>query len=142
MVCRLAKEYEIPQVRTQFEKPYIIPDLKKHLKLKYPINLAKLALLDIFTMFNEAKIHEYGLKTNDFLVGVTYTSMMDSLTVAYGAMAVKYDNATVEAVANGDVELPAATTLTVSNANKAHPHFGNIVFHKEGTYKFVVKEVK
>jgi len=98
MVCRLAKEYEIPQVRTQFEKPYIIPDLKKHLKLKYPINLVKLALLDVFTMFNEAKIHEYGLKTNDFLVGVTYTSMMDSLTVAYGAMAVKYDNATVEAL--------------------------------------------
>ncbi len=40
------------------------------------------------------------------------------------------------------VELPSKTTLKVTNANKAHPHFGNIIFHKEGTYTFVVKEVK
>lgn len=98
LVCRLAKEYGINQVRTQFEKPYIIPDLKKHFNLKYPLNLVKLALLDFFTVFNEATIYKYGLKTNDYLVGVTYTSMMDSLTVAYGAMAVKYDNVTVEAL--------------------------------------------
>lgn len=98
LVCRLAKEYGIKQVRTQFEKPYIIPDLQKHLTLKYPINLIKVALLNFFTIFNEATIHKYELQTNDYIVGVTYTSMMDALTVAYGAMAVKYDNVTVEAL--------------------------------------------
>lgn len=98
MVCRLAKEYGIKQVRTQFEKPYIIPDLQKHLTLKYPINLIKVALLNFFTIFNEAIIHKYGLQTNDYIVGVTYTSMMDALTVAYGVMAIKYDNVTVEAL--------------------------------------------
>ncbi len=98
MVCRLAKEYGIKQVRTQFEKPYIIPDLQKHLTKKYPINLIKVLLLNTFTIFNEATIHKYELKTNDYIVGVTYTSMMDALTVAYGVMAVKYDNVTVEAL--------------------------------------------
>lgn len=98
MVCRLAKEYEIKQVRTQFEKPYIIPDLHKHLTLKYPINIIKSMLLGAFTVLNEATIHKYELNTNDYLIGILYTSMMDALTVSYGAMAVKYDNVTVEAL--------------------------------------------
>ena len=32
------------------------------------------------------------------MVGVTYTSMMDSLSVSYGVMAVNYENTTVEAL--------------------------------------------
>lgn len=98
IVCRLAKEYGIKQVRTQFEKPYIIPDLHKHLTMKYPINLVKVALLDCFTMINETTLHKWGLNTNEYLIGVTYTSMMDSLAVSYGVMAVNYDNTTVEAL--------------------------------------------
>ncbi len=98
MVCRLAKEYGIKQVRTQFEKFYIVPDLHKHLTLKYPINLVKVLLLNSFTIINEHTIHKYGLNTNDYLVGVTYTSMMDALAVSYGVMAVKYNNVAVEAL--------------------------------------------
>lgn len=98
LVCRLGKEYGIKQVRTQFEKPYIIPDLHKHLTLKYPVNLIKVGLLNTFTLFNENSIHKWGLNTNDYLIGVTYTSMMDALSVSYGIMAVKYDNVTVEAL--------------------------------------------
>lgn len=98
MVCRLAKEYGIKQVRTQFEKPFFVPDNKKHFNLKYPINLIKLCLLDFFTLINETTIHKFGLKTNDYLIGVTYTSMMDALTVAYGVMAINYDVAVVEAL--------------------------------------------
>ena len=96
LVCRLAKEYGIKQIRTQFEKPYIVPDIKKHLTLKYPINLIKVCLLNFFTIFNEATAHKYELNTNDYLIGVTYTSMMNSLTVSYGVSAIKYDNVTVE----------------------------------------------
>ncbi|MCM1004164.1 MAG: ChbG/HpnK family deacetylase [Candidatus Gastranaerophilales bacterium] len=98
IVCRLAKEYGIKQVRTQFEKPYIIPDLHKHLTIKYPINLIKVALLDTFTAINETTVNKWGLKTNEFLIGVTYTSMMDALAVSYGVMAVNYDNTTIEAL--------------------------------------------
>lgn len=98
MVCRLAKEYGIKQVRTQFEKPYLVPDLHKHLNIKFPVNLIKVALLDTFTIFNESTVSKWGLNTNDYLIGVTYTSMMDALAVSYGAMAVKYDNVMVEAL--------------------------------------------
>ena len=98
LVCRLAKEYGIKQVRTQFEKPYIIPDIHKHMNLKYPVNLIKVVLLNFFTVFNEATVHKYGLNTNDYLIGVTYTSMMDSLSVAYGLMAIKYNKVVAEAL--------------------------------------------
>lgn len=98
LVCRLAQEYGIKQVRTQFEKPYIIPALKKHLTWKYPINIIKTIVLGFFTIFNEATIHKYKLQTNDYIVGILYTSMMDALTVSYGAMAVKYKDVTVEVI--------------------------------------------
>ena len=98
IVCRLANEYGIKQVRTQFEKPYIIPDVKKHFTLKYPINIIKLLILQFFTIFNEATAHKHNLRTNDYLIGVIYTSMMDALTLSYGIQAIKYDNVTVEAL--------------------------------------------
>lgn len=96
IVCRLAKEYGIKQVRTQFEKPYIIPDLHKHLTAKYPVNLIKVILLNTFTLFNESAVEKWGLNTNDYLIGVAYTSMMDSLSVSYGVMSVRYNDVTVE----------------------------------------------
>ena len=98
LVCRLAKEYGIKQVRTQFEKPYIIPDVYKHLTWKYPINIIKSNLLGFFTLFNDLTIHKYGLKTNDYLIGITYTSMMDGLTVSYGLKAIRYKDVVVEAL--------------------------------------------
>ena len=98
IVCRLAKEYGIKQVRTQFEWPYIVPELHRHLDIRFWVNLIKLALLNFFTLLNEPTVKEYGLNTNNYLIGVTYTSMMDSLAVAYGLMAVRDENATVEAL--------------------------------------------
>lgn len=98
IVCRLAKEYGIPQVRTQFEKIYFVPDIKKHVGFKYLSNLVKIAVLNTFTIFNEGTIHKYELTTNDYIIGVGYTSMMDALTIAYGASVIKYKNITLEAV--------------------------------------------
>lgn len=98
IVCKLAKEYGIKQIRTQYEKPYIIPDVYKHLTLKYPVNLIKVMLLNTFTLINENIVKKYGLNTNDYLLGVTYTSMMNSLAISYGLMAIKYDNVVAEAL--------------------------------------------
>ena len=98
LVCRLAKEYGITQVRTQFERPYIVPDVKKHLNLKFFINIIKTMILGFFTIFNEAQIYKQELKTNDYLIGVLYTSMMDSLAISYGLKSIKYDNIVVEAL--------------------------------------------
>ena len=98
LVCKLAQEYGIDNVRTQFERPYIIPGVFMHINLKYPINLIKMLILNFFTLFNENKIEKYGLKTNDYLIGVTYTSMMNSLAISCGLMALKYDNIIAEAL--------------------------------------------
>ena len=89
IVCKLAKEYGIKQVRSQFEFPYIVPDVIIHLNAKYPVNLIKVGLLDFFTLINRKTVKKYGLNTNDYLIGVGYTSMMTGLTVAYGLIALK-----------------------------------------------------
>ncbi len=98
LVCRLAKEYGIRQIRTQYEKPYIIPDVFKHLTIKYPVNLVKVALLNFFTLINENTVQKYGLYTNEYILGVTYTSMMNSLAISYGLMAIRYDRVIAEAL--------------------------------------------
>lgn len=83
IVCKLAKEYDIPYIRTQFEKPYLIPDMKMFSKTNL-INLIKVALLETFTLMNKPIAKKYGLETNDYIVGVQYTANMDSNTLYYG----------------------------------------------------------
>ena len=91
ITCKLAKEYNITYVRTQFEELYFIPKLAKHLTLKYPINLVKVALLQYFTRKNRKVLDKYELKSNDFIIGVGYTGMMDSDAVKYGLEALEED---------------------------------------------------
>lgn len=97
ITCKLAKEYGIKQVRTQFEKFYVVPDFKKHLSIKYPPNTLKILLLNTFTVQNKKIIKQYGLTTNDYIIGVGYTGMMDEKTVLQGLSAIKED-AVVEAL--------------------------------------------
>lgn len=96
LTCKLAKEYGIKQVRTQNEKFYIIPDVKKHLNIKYPPNILKILLLNHFTATNKKTVKEYGLSTNDFLIGVGYTGLMDDKTIQFGLMALKEESETIE----------------------------------------------
>lgn len=91
LTCKLAKEYEIKQVRTQFENFYFVPDIKKHLNLKYPPNILKVILLNNFTLKNRELIKQYELKTNDYIIGVGYTGMMDDQTVLHGLSAINAD---------------------------------------------------
>lgn len=94
IVCKLAKEYEIPYVRTQYEELYFVPSFAKHLTYKYPINLIKVFLLRYFTLKNRQTLDKYGLKTNDFLIGVGYTGMMDNYTLEYGLKEINEDSLT------------------------------------------------
>ena len=84
ITAKLAKEYNIPYIRTQHEEMYFVPSLKKHLNLKYPPNILKIILLNYFTSINKKVVQEYGLKTNDYLIGVGYTGMMNDMTIEYG----------------------------------------------------------
>ena len=97
LTCKLAKEYDIKQVRTQFEKFYLVPDIKKHLDITYPPNIFKIILLNFFTIKNREVIKQYELQTNDYIIGVGYTGMMDDKTVLQGLSVIKED-AVVEAL--------------------------------------------
>ena len=89
IVCRLAREYGINHVRTQFEQIYFVPDIFVHLSKEYLLNLVKIGILDTFTLINRKTLKKYGLKSNDYLIGVGYTGMMSSLTVSCGLTALK-----------------------------------------------------
>jgi len=84
ITAKLAKEYNIKYVRTQFEELYFIPKLSKHLNFSYPLNLVKIALLQFYTCINRKTLKQYDLKTNDYILGVGYTGMMDSDAIEYG----------------------------------------------------------
>lgn len=84
ITCKLAKEYGIKYIRTQNEIPYLIPNIKKHLDPRFPVNLIKLGLLNTFSQINKKTLKEYSLATNDYLVGVSYTSYMDEEAIEYG----------------------------------------------------------
>lgn len=98
IVCRLAKEYGIKQVRTHFEKYYLVPDLQKHFNINFYKNFLRVAFLGFLAVFNEAIIHQYKLKTNDYLIGLIYDKMIDALTIAYGVLAINRKNIIVEAI--------------------------------------------
>lgn len=98
LTAKLAKEYGIPQIRTQHEEFYLVPSIKKHVSLKYPPNILKILLLNSFTSQNKNVVKEYGLNTNDFLLGVGYTGMMDSQTVFKGLEKLEMDNVVAEAL--------------------------------------------
>lgn len=84
IAARLAKEYNIPFIRTQYEELYFVPSVKKHINLNYPPNILKILLLNSFTKQNRAVVSDFGLLTNDYLLGVGYTGMMDDATIEYG----------------------------------------------------------
>lgn len=83
IVCRLAEEYGIKNIRTQFEYPYFVPDIKKYLSIKYPVNWIKLILLNSFTILNKRYLRNFDLATNKNFIGVNYTGYMDENTLYY-----------------------------------------------------------
>lgn len=98
IVARLAKEYGIKQVRTHFEKIYLVPDVFKIFNFRYLLNVFRVLFFDLMTLVNESTVHRYELKTNDYLVGLVYDMMIDSLTIAYGVLFTNYKKTTVEAI--------------------------------------------
>lgn len=96
ITCKLAKEYDIPFVRTQYENFYITPDLLIHLNFDYPLNLAKVAILNAFTLINHKVATRYGLKTNNYIIGVGYTGLMNSKTIQAGLESIKDESCITE----------------------------------------------
>lgn len=89
ITCELAKEYNIKYVRTQSEKPYITQGTNFK---KYTINLIKIALLEFYSRQNKKLLTCFNLKTNDNIIGVGYTGMMDSERILSGLRCVDSKN--------------------------------------------------
>lgn len=98
LVCRLAKEYNIREVRTHFEKFYCVNEPVRHFQSGYYANIVKKLVLNLFTVFNENTINKYKLWTNDYLIGIGYSHSLDALAIACGLDVLKYPDITVEAI--------------------------------------------
>lgn len=98
IVLKLAKEYNIPYIRTQHEHFYIDNRTSKYLNLKFPINIIKILLLNYFTFENKKALKETTIKTNDYILGVGYTGMMDCGTVEAGLEALPDKDIIAEAL--------------------------------------------
>ena len=90
LVSKLAKEYNIPYVRTQREIPYIV--WKKSLSTKFAINIIKNVLLNIFSAINKHS------ETNNYFIGVLYTGFMDEEAILKGLSKIKKDNSITEVI--------------------------------------------
>ncbi|MGN0005492.1 MAG: carbohydrate deacetylase [Candidatus Gastranaerophilaceae bacterium] len=103
LVCKLAKEYDIPRVRTQFEYPYLAKNHRDWFNPKYYINLIKIFILNVFTVINRGTLYKYGLKSNDRVIGVGYTGMMDKDTILSGIEASKDCDCVLEVICHPDL---------------------------------------
>lgn len=84
IICKSAKKYSIPNVRTQGELPYYTKGFKRHTSIRYCLNIIKNILLNTFTFINKNELKKYNLKTNKYFLGVLYTGQMDEETVIAG----------------------------------------------------------
>ncbi len=98
IALKLSKEYQIPFIRTQHEHFYTIPQLSRHTNLKYPVNIIKIILLNYFTNQNKKLLNDNKIHTNDYILGVGYTGMMDSSAIEYGLEALPDENLIAEAL--------------------------------------------
>lgn len=112
ITAKLAKEYNIPFIRTQYEEMYFVPDIKKHINFKYPPNILKIILLNYFTGQNKKIVSQYGLQTNDYLIGVGYTGLMDDKTIEYGLKNLEDNSCIAEALIH-----PCCYALNTKNSH-------------------------
>lgn len=89
LTAKLADEYNIPYIRLQAEKIQFINDEKYYKYL--PINLLKCAILNYFSIINKQTLTKYNVKSNDYLLGVLYTGLMDEKTILEGLKNIKKD---------------------------------------------------
>jgi len=102
IVCKLAKEYNIPSVRTQYEHLYNTPKHNENFSKKHYINFIKVFLLNFLTLINNVLIKRYRLKTNDCVIGVGYTAMMNEQTIDFGLQKQERKNCLMEVICHPD----------------------------------------
>ncbi len=94
ITAKLAEEYNIPVIRTQKEIPYKIKE-KFSIK-KYLINMLKVLILNYFTVINKQFLTKYNVQTNDYIIGIGYSLMMNKETVLEGLRNIRRQDCLIE----------------------------------------------
>ena len=92
IVCYLAKEYGIRYVRLTRERFHSCNPLTNSLLFWYQVNLAKLVIVNKFSKQNVATAEEFGIKTNDYFIGITHAGHMDSDNIKKGLVTLDFLN--------------------------------------------------
>ena len=116
LVCKLAKEYNIPCVRTQYEHLYNTPKHAENFSKKHCINFVKVFLLDFFTLINKIFVMKYKLKTNDCVIGVGYTAMMNEQTIDFGLKKHERKKCLLEVICHPDKNMERKSNYNEYNA--------------------------
>lgn len=101
LVQKLAKEYEIPYIRTQHEIPYKIKS--EGITPAYCVNTIKNILLNTFTAINKKSIKD--ISTTDYFIGVLYTGCMTTETILEGLNKIQDDNSLTEIIFHPTIDI-------------------------------------
>lgn len=77
LCCKLAKEYEIKNIRIPNEKIIFSKDLSKYFKISFHLNVLKFLILKIFCHFNKKSAKKFKINFPDNFCGILYTGFMD-----------------------------------------------------------------
>lgn len=97
IVLKLAQEYKIPFIRTEYEELYFSSGVIKHLAPIYPLNLLKSFILNHFSKKNKHYMANSSVITNDYLIGICYAGILDADAIESGLSALE-DDCIAEAV--------------------------------------------
>jgi len=100
LVLNLAIEYKIPFIRTMHENIYFVPNIAKHLSIKYIFNFIKTLILNHFSNLNKDLIKATSIRTNDYIIGSEYANLMDFTTIDLGLKSINKDELIVETIIN------------------------------------------
>ena len=110
LVCKLAKEYEIPSVRVQHELCYLPEKLKNKslwknwLNKNLYLNFFVLKMVNYFSEINFQTLKKYSLKTSNCSIGIGYSGMMDTDTIISGIEPFRNSPALLELICHVDLD--------------------------------------
>ncbi len=94
IVCKLANKYNIKNIRTLTEIPYIVPELYRHVEGNYISRVIKNIVFNTSTQIIQSALNNYDLNTSEYYLGTLYNGQMDKDSVFYGLQKIPNDTLT------------------------------------------------
>ncbi|OIQ18393.1 MAG: hypothetical protein BM556_09025 [Bacteriovorax sp. MedPE-SWde] len=103
IAAKLCKEYGIPGIR--------LPRELFDRKPAEPLNIVKVLIVNIFSVFNRFSVKRYGLKTTNSLIGISHTGNMCLNAIKHGMNLLRGDNISVEIITHPSTAVPSGFYL-------------------------------